>query len=145
MIESAAMLIHLADAHPQSHLAPSPGTTAHAMFLQWMVFLSANAYEAALRMCYPARYSAQGEPDAPGIRGQGEIDFLAHLGLISERLNPYVLGDRYSVADVYLYMLATWYTGDMSALYARLPGLGAHAALIATRPTIAKVEADHVR
>jgi hypothetical protein len=49
MFESAAMLIHLALTHPQSALAPPPGTSRHAAFLQWMVFLSANAYEAVLR------------------------------------------------------------------------------------------------
>ena len=42
MFESAAMLIHLALSHPQAALAPQPGTSRHAVFLQWMVFLSAK-------------------------------------------------------------------------------------------------------
>lgn len=49
MSESAAILIHLTIAHPAADLAPRAGTTAHARFLQWMVFLSANVYEAVLR------------------------------------------------------------------------------------------------
>ncbi len=53
MFESAAMLIHLAAAHPQHPLAPQPGSTSHAAFLQWMVFLSANVYEAAPRSRKP--------------------------------------------------------------------------------------------
>jgi GST-like protein len=52
MFESAAMLIHLALAHPKSALAPQPGTNRHAAFLQWMVFLSANVYESVLRVYY---------------------------------------------------------------------------------------------
>jgi glutathione S-transferase len=137
------MLIHLAAAHPASKLAPQPGTTQHALFLQWMVFLSANLYEAALRMYYSARYSARGEADAEAIREQGTREFIAHLGLIGQSLNPYVLGSEYSIADVYLYMLGTWYTGDRAELHTRLPSIGAHHRLVLSRPAVAKVEAEH--
>lgn len=134
MFESAAMLMYLAPAQAES-----------ARFLQWMVFLSANVYEAALRMYYPARYSARGEPDAEAIREQGTADFRDFLALIGRDLKPYVLGAGYSVADVYLYMLASWYPGEKAALYAHAPQLEAHAKLIAARPAVAKVEADHAQ
>jgi len=144
MFESAAMLIHLADAHSKSRLAPPPATTAHALFLQWMVFLSANVYEAALRMYYAERYSTEGEAHADGIRRKGAADFVDHLGVISQALKPYVLGKEFSAADIYLYMLATWYVGEKAELYARLPALAAHATQVSRRPSVVKVEADHV-
>jgi GST-like protein len=143
MFESAAMLIHLAAVYPQAALAPPPGTARHAQFLQWMVFLSANLYEAVLRMYYSARYSARGEADAAAIREQGITDFMTHLSLVCQNLGPYVLGSEYSIADVYLYMLASWYTGDKAQLRAGLPKLAAHSALLLARPAVAKVEADH--
>ena len=143
MFESAAMLIHLADAHPKYALAPLAGTSRHAVFLQWMVFMSANLYEAVLRMYYSARYSASGEADAAAICEQGTADFVGHLGLLSQNLGPYLLGADYSIADVYLYMLASWYTGDKAQLHASLPKLGAHAALLLARPAVARVEVDH--
>jgi glutathione S-transferase len=99
MFESAAMLIHLALSHPQAALAPQPGTSRHAVFLQWMVFLSANVYEAALRVYYSARYSTRAEADAEVIRQQGMDDFCTHLALVSQGLGPYVLGADYSIAD----------------------------------------------
>jgi len=145
MFESAAMLIHLALSHPPSGLAPQPGTGRHAAFLQWMVFLSANVYEAALRMYYSARYSTRGEADAEAIRKQGTDDFCTHLALVSGGLGPYVLGADYSIADPYLYMLASWYPGDRSELYTRVPKLEAHAKLVSVRPAVAKVEADHAQ
>ncbi len=43
LFESAALLIHLALSHPTSGLAPPPGGSRHAAFLQWMVFLSATS------------------------------------------------------------------------------------------------------
>jgi GST-like protein len=143
MFESAAMLIHLALSHPQSALAPPSGSRQHAAFLQWMVFLSANVYEAALRIYYSDRYSARGAVDAEAIREQGTVDFCTHLGLISQNLAPYVLGAQYSIADAYLYMLGSWYPGDKAELYARAPRLQEHAKLVSARPSVAKVDADH--
>jgi glutathione S-transferase len=143
MFESAAMLIHVAAAHPEAQLAPQAGTSRHAQFLQWMVFLSANGYESALRLYYADRYSASGAAAADGIREKAAADFIGHLELISAQLGPYVLGDLYSVADPYLYMLASWAPGEQSALHARIPALGMHAARLAARPAIVKVEADH--
>ena len=145
MFESAAMLIHLAAAHPTAALAPPFASAAHAKFLQWMVFLSANVYEAALRMYYSARYSARGEADADAIREQGTADFCGHLAFISQGLAPYVLGGEYSIADTYLYMLASWYPGEKPELYSRAPQLAAHSRQIAARPAVAKVDADHAQ
>jgi glutathione S-transferase len=145
MFESAAMLIHLAQNHSRSALAPQPGGSRHALFLQWMVYLSANVYEAALRMYYPARYSTRGEADAAAVRDQGSADFCAYVELIAKVLDPYVLGAEYSIADVYLYMLASWYPGEKATLYARLPKLEAHAKLLSARPIVAKVESDHAQ
>jgi glutathione S-transferase len=143
MFESAAMLIHLAQTHPRSAMAPQPGTDAHAAFLQWMIFLSANVYESVLRVYYPARYSSRGESDSEAIREQGMVDFCAHLGLIGRVLGPYVLRGGYSIADAYLYMLASWYPGEKSELWSRVPALEAHSKLVSVRPAVAKVEADH--
>jgi glutathione S-transferase len=142
LAESAAILIHLALLHPEARLAPTPGTTGHGEFLQWMVFLSANLYEAALRIFYPARYSSRGEPDAEAIRRQGMADFLEHASVIGRRLDPYVLGATYSIADPYLYMLTSWYP-EPAQLEAQLPAIAAHAARIRTRPAVIKVEADN--
>src|SRR5450631_2374953 len=99
MFESAAMLIHLAAAHPQAQLAPQAGTSRHAQFLQWMVFLSAGIYDTVLRLYYPDRFAASGVAAADTIREKAQADYLAQLELIATTLSPFVLGDSYSVAD----------------------------------------------
>ncbi len=142
MFESAAILTHLALLNPQAKLAPQAGTTRHAMFLQWMTFLSANVYEAVLRIYYSDRYSTRGEADAGVIRDRGIADYRTHMGLIAQNLKPYVLGSDYSIADVYLYMLTSWYP-DKQELVTRLPALGAHTDLVRVRPAVVKVEAEH--
>ena len=143
VFESGAILIHLTNAHPTADLAPVAGSTAHARFLQWMVFLSANAYEAALRFFYPDRYSAAGEAAAAQIKRQALADWTGHLEIVHAALSPYVLGAELSAADHYLYMLASWYPLDDPALASRLPKLRQHAELLRHRPATRKAEKDH--
>ena len=142
LLESAAILIHLTNAHPATPLAPVVGSSLHAHFLQWMVFLSANMYEAALRFFYPARYSAAGEAAAAQIKRQALADWTGHLEIVHAALAPYVLGAQLSAADLYLHMLAGWYPPDDAAL-ARLPKLGQHSELLRRRPATRKAEKDH--
>lgn len=143
MFESAAMLIHLGAAHPSASLAPTPGTLDHARFLQWLVFLSANLYDAVLRIYYSQRYSARADADAEAIKARALAEFEEHAGLVSASLAPYVLGAQYSLADPYLYMLTSWYPDDRAGLFARLPRLGRHFELVAARPNVMKVDQDH--
>lgn len=140
--ESAAMLIHLTNAHPEIGLAPPAGSTAHARFLQWMVYLSANLYEALLRYFYSERYSTSGAAAAPAIKAQALADYGAHLQRIHAELSPYVLGDQLSAADPYLHMMAGWYP-DQASLASRLPKLAEHAALLRKRPATRAAERAH--
>ena len=141
--ESAAILIHLTNAHPGAALAPVSGSSAHARFLQWMVFLSANAYEAALRYFYADRYSAAGEAAAGEIKSQALADWTRHFEVIHAALSPYVLGAQASAADHYLYMLASWLPPDDPALDSRLPKLRQHTELMRQRPATRKADQDH--
>jgi glutathione S-transferase len=141
--ESAAILIHLTHAHPRADLAPAAGTSAHARFLQWMVFLSANVYEAALRYYYPERYSTAGAAAGAEIKAQALVDYGRHLDFVHGALSPYVLGEKLSAVDPYLFMLAGWYPSDASASATRLPKLSRLAELLRRRPATRRAEADH--
>jgi glutathione S-transferase len=144
MFESAAILMHLGTLDAGAKLAPRSGTSRHALFLQSMVFLSANVYEAALRLFYASRYSTRGEADAAVIAAQAGIDYAAHLELIGRTLDPYVLGADYTLADPYLYMLASWLP-EKQELLARVPAIAAHADKVSSRAAVKKVEADHAK
>jgi glutathione S-transferase len=143
VFESAAILIHLAHAHPTANLAPPAGTTGHARFLQWMLFLSSNVYESVLRISYPERYSTSGQAVAAEVKQQAVADYVRHLEVIQAALSPYVLGEKLSAADPYLHMLASWYPGDLAALHARLPKLAHHAELLRQRAATLKAEQAH--
>jgi glutathione S-transferase len=147
MSESAAMLIHLTNTHPAAALAPVTGSSAHARFLQWMVFLSANMYEALLRFFYADRYSAAGASAAAQIKQQALADWTGHMKTVEIQLSPYVLGEELSAADHYLHMLVDWYPHplDDPALTCDFPKLKAHAELLRRRPATRKAEKDHTK
>ena len=140
--ESAAILMHLTNLHPEAGLAPAAGSSAHARFLQWMVFLSANVYEAALRYFHSERYCTDATA-APEVKAQALADYAGHLERIHGELSPYVLGDKLSAADPYLHMLAGWYPEEVRPLASRVPKLARHAELLRRRPATRKAERDH--
>lgn len=118
MVESAAMLAYLTAAHP-SELAPQPGTLPHARFLQWLVFLSANVYETYLRFFYADRYTADGAQGAAAVKAQARTDLDKQFAIVEAALSPNLAGAELTLADHYLYMLATWYDPAPDALYAK--------------------------
>jgi glutathione S-transferase len=113
MTETAAILIHLANCHPEKALAPPPGTSAHAAFLRWMVFANVNIYEAVLRLPYPDRYTT--DPNGLEAVREAAIERMGKALFVLEGAiepGPYLLGDAMSLVDVYVAMLFTWYRGD---------------------------------
>lgn len=108
MTETGAILTHLAAAHPEASLGPTPGSTAYGAFLRWMTFLGANIYEGILRDGYPHRFT----DDAGGVAAvQSAAVRRTHEGLaVLEAAigdNGW-LQDQMSAADLYLAMLFIW-------------------------------------
>ncbi len=112
MTESAAMLIHIAAAHPDKGLAPTSGTPAHARFLRWLVFLAANVYEAEIRIGYPDRFTTD-PAGAPAISEAAHRRMTEGLALVAAEVTPggYLFGAEMGVIDVYIAMLVAWH-GD---------------------------------
>lgn len=110
MTESAAMAIHLAAAHPEAGLGPAPGSTAHAAFTRWLVFMSANVYEADLRYYYPDRYTTDPE-GVQAVKQAGRDHMARAFALLEDMLGVtgYLADGRLTLADVYLSMLSIWY------------------------------------
>jgi glutathione S-transferase len=53
-------------------------------------------------------------------------------------IGPYVLGDVFSLADIYLFNICTWLEGDSVAVN-NYPKITAHMALMETRPSVQKI------
>lgn len=107
--EAAAIVMHLADKHPEAGLAPAPATAERGRYYQWLLFLSNSVQPSFAEFFHPERHMA-----SPA--GQAEIKAQAEKALdgMWDRIDaamapgPYLLGARFSACDLYLFMLARW-------------------------------------
>lgn len=138
MTEGSAMMLHLADAFPAARLAPAPGSPARAQHDRWLIFMAVNIYEGELRKAYSDRYGS----DAASIKACGETYVERHYAILEEAIKgPFLLGGDFTMADIYLWMLASWM--DQAWLAANCPKVAALAAAVGARPLIAPIHAAH--
>jgi len=136
MTESAAMMIHIADCHPESALLPDVGRTDRAVAYRWLLFGAVSLYETGCRIVDTHHYSTR-ESDYAGIREKARQDLDRYWGMVAEAIGdgPYLLGRRYSVVDIYLLMIAQWHP-QPGALVERHPSLGKLCDAVKKRPAI---------
>jgi glutathione S-transferase len=139
MTESAAICIYLADLHQQAQLSPNIDSTKRPPFLRWMAYMSANIYMTYVCMKYPSRYTTS-LLGSDGVRDAATQKLAVEWAIFSDAVGegPYILGDLFSVADLYAAMLISW-SADPSTFFAKHPNLKRQYQLATQRPRIATV------
>jgi len=126
--ECAAICAYLADAFPQAGLAPPLGDHARGPYFRWLFFaagpIEAVAMNKALGFTVPS--------DKERMAGYGSY---AHVigaldGLLSA--NDYVIGDRFTAADVYLGSHIGW--GMQFGTFEKRPAFERYWARLSMRP-----------
>lgn len=135
--ESAAILIHLADAHPQAHLAPPPGSLERAHMLRWLLFFAVNVYEGELRRHYADRYTQDpAGTDAVVAAAADHVEANYALFEASLGTGPYYLGEQICILDYYVWMLSHW-VGDRTWIPEKCPKIEQLTEAVRSRPLIA--------
>ena len=121
MTESAAILIWLAEIHPQARLSPLPADPARPAFLRWMAYVSAAIYALFWVRDDPLRLA----PDAAtaALVKQRTAERITECWrLMDAQVHPgrYILGDDLSVLDLYVTVLSRW-GPRRKAFYAAAP------------------------
>lgn len=109
LFETAAICLHLVDAHPKAGLAPDIGTAARADFYKWLMFMANTIQPDILVYYYSARYSTDPAHGA-AIKQAAATRLMGWFAHIEAALGdgPHFAGDRFSVLDIYLLLLARW-------------------------------------
>lgn len=139
LCEAAAIVLHLADAHPAAQLAPAPGTLERAAYYQWM-FVCANTLQPAYRTWFYASEVA-GEANVEASKAHARARIEAAWARIDAHLaahGPYLLGDRPCAVDFMLTMLMRW-SRNMPKPATTWPALARHATAMKARPTFAEL------
>ncbi|MFN8221816.1 MAG: glutathione S-transferase family protein [Gaiellales bacterium] len=134
--EIGACLLWLAERFPDAGLAPAVGDPARGAYLRWLVWLADTFRPLWERIMAPRFFTKTSEP---GVREKGDAD-LVEVGAFLERElagRSWCVGERYSMADIYLYMLVGW-QHYKPGLVIGGDAVQAHYARVGARPAIAR-------
>lgn len=126
LYETAAIVLHLVDKFPQAGLAPAVGSPERAEFYKWLVWLSSTLQAMMAHYFYSDRMVAPGNgAGAAEVKAQAEAKIAGMIDQLEIRLadRPWMMGDRFSALDPYVFMLCRW-TRGMTRPARTLPHLG---------------------
>jgi len=141
LYEAAAICLHLADTHADAGLAPPPGSDARAMLYKWLTWMTNTLQATLLLYFYPERWV-----DTPEAAAQLKAHAEAKAGTLLDQLDaelarhggPWLLGERYGIADAYAFMLCRW-TRGFARPARSLPQLGPYLQRLLARPATRRV------
>lgn len=118
--ETAAICLHLADTHGVSGLLPPCGSAGRAHAYKWLAWMTNTLQARLLHYFYPERLVAPGNAaGAAEVRAQAQSDIGRMLDQLDVQLaghgQPWLLGERYSVADPYAFVMCRWSRGFSGA------------------------------
>ncbi|MFZ6681360.1 glutathione S-transferase family protein [Undibacterium sp. Tian12W] len=138
-LESAALLMLLAERHPKAALAPAAGTVERDLWRQWIIFISGSLQSAFRAWFYPAELGFTEHSEASKAALQKRIAAIwDQLDLHLSKNGPYLLGETFSGADLQLTMLMRW-SRNMPRPATQWPALNKLAQLIIARPSWQKM------
>jgi glutathione S-transferase len=102
LTENAALLQYIADLNPAAKLAPPLGTLERYRLSEWLAYINSEIHKA---------FSPLFMPNAPeDLKQYARANLAKRVGWLAERLGskPFLLGEQFSVADAYLFVVLTW-------------------------------------
>lgn len=132
LTEGPAIVQYFADQAPDKQLAPPAGSFERYQLQQWLNFISTEIHKGG--------FSSLFNPATPEASKQMTIETLAsRLENVAKHLSnqAFLMGDRFTVADAYLYVILRW-NAYVDVGLSRWPVLVNYAAKIAKRPAVQK-------
>lgn len=147
LTESAAILVWLAERHPQAGLAPPPGDPLRAQFLRWMVFVPAAVYSMFWVRDVPSRLAADAAGEA--VIKARTAERIAECWRLMDRQvraqlpagTPFLLGEHIGVLDLYVAVASRW-TPGRARFYREAPRMAEVVRRVDAEPQLARVWAE---
>ena len=131
--EQGAVFLYLADLYPEAGLAPPIGDPLRGPYLRWIVYYG-SSFEPAL-----VDRAQKREPAPPSMSPYGDYDTMLKTLTDNLALGPYMLGERFSAADVLWGTALGWTT--KFGLVAHSPVVDAYVGRIEARPAAVRTRA----
>lgn len=129
MTEVAALVQFIADGKPDADLAPPLGSMERYRLMEWLNFIGAEIHK-TLGALFNPKLTPEWKENQIALFGR-RCDFIAPR----LRKTPYLMGERFSVADAYLFTILNWthlHKVDLS----RWPEIQDYMARVARRPKV---------
>jgi glutathione S-transferase len=131
--EQAAIMGYLADLFPQAGLAPAFDHPLRGPYLRWLAFHGACFEPAVIDL------ALKREPAPPSMSPYGDYDTMLATLTRQLRAGPYLLGERFSAADILWAYALGWTTAFK--LVPELPEVMDYIARLNARPAFQRVTA----
>jgi GST-like protein len=142
--ESAAILIHLGGAHPDSGLLPHDDS-ARAQAIRGLVFIAANCYAAISVIDFPERWCADADEETQKrIRAGTRARLHQYWEMFSDLFpaRPYLGGNAIGALDLHAAVVSKW-SGSRAHLQKARPMFYETLLRIEAHPKVAPVIAKH--
>lgn len=141
LTETPALLLYLCQRHPEAELAPLDDIFATAQMQAFNSYLCSTVHVAHAHRVRGIRW-ADDENAIESMKkkvpqSMGDAMALIENGMLK---GPWVMGEQYTVADMYLYTISNWLEGDGVDI-SKLPKVIAHREKMASDPLIKKLTA----
>ncbi len=133
--ESAALCAYVAERCPEANLAPPVGDPKRSRYLHWL-FFAAGCIEAA----YTQKMTNLTVPGGKSTAGWGSFDLVIDVLEMAVQPGPWVLGERFSAADVMICSDLHFGIGLLKIVPQR-PAIMAYVARCAERPAFKRAQA----
>jgi len=129
LTEGPVIVQYLADQKPQSGLMPAPGSMDRYRVLEWLNFEGTELHKSFSPMFNPAA--------TPEWKQFATAAIHRHFDFISNHLKDrqFLVGDRFTVADAYLFTILSW-APHVGIDLAKWPTLKSYADRIGARPKV---------
>jgi glutathione S-transferase len=142
LTETVALLAYIAALAPEKKLAPLDDPFLFAQMQSFNAYIASTVHINHAHGRRGARW-ADAEASIADMKQKVPRTMRDCFALIENGYltGPYVLGDTYSIADAYLFVMTGWLAEDIGDL-ADFPRAKAHYDLVAARPAVQKVLAE---
>lgn len=129
LTEGPAIIQYLADQKPDSGLAPKAGTMERYRLQEWLNFITAEIHKSFSPLFNPA--------STDDVKAAAKATLDKRFGYVAKQLEgkSYLMGEKFTVADAYLFTVANW--GQWVGVdLGQWPNVKAHHARVAARPKV---------
>ena len=104
LTENVAVLQYIADRNPAAKLAPAAGTLERYRLMEWLSFINSEIHKSFSPLFRAEAHEA--------VKEYARANLTRRLDYAERALGskPYLMGEQFTVADAYLYVVLGWGT-----------------------------------